>query len=160
MKDACYNRDMRFTLLLALVSTALAQSPAVPVANGHTPSTLVNSLAVKRDWTLQDSSFCQSRAAENASIALPTKVNSKFKFIRTFAFRAKTNVSNERAMLDYTNAGFQVPFPWQEGQWMARQYTSEFTRGYTYLLEMQDRPKEPGAFGQVASVCVTVLGLR
>lgn len=150
---------MRFLLALALSSAALA-TPVVPVPNAHTPATLVNSRAVKRNWTLEGSDFCRARAAANASIAYPRKLTSKLKLIRTFNFRTQSTVSNERAILDFTSAGFQVPFPWQEGQWLSRQYTAEATPRYTYLLELQDRPKAPGAYSTVASACMTVFGLR
>ena len=53
-----------------------------------------------------------------------------------------------------------MAFPWQEGKWLARQYVAEQTPRYTYLLEMQDRPKAPNAFSTVASVCLTVYGIR
>lgn len=150
---------MRFLLLPVLGSFALA-TPAIPVTNAHTPATLVNSLAVKRNWTLEESAFCKERAAAQASIAYPKRATSKFKYIKTFSFRTPSAASNERVMLDYTNAGFQVPFPWQDGQWLSRQYTADATPRYTYLLEMQDRPRAAGTYSTVASACMTVFGLR
>lgn len=150
---------MRFLLALALSSTAIG-TPVLPVPNAHTPGTLVNGLAVKRNWTVEDSAFCRARAAANASIAYPRKPTSKFKLIAAFSFRTQSTASSERLMLDYTGAGFQVPFPWQDGQWLSRQYTAEATPRYTYLLELQDRPRAPGTYSTVASACMTIFGLR
>lgn len=152
-----------FSMLIALFSSLFltAQAiPTVPVANAATPATMVNTLAVKRDWTLTDNDFCRSRAAVNTQSVYPRTPTSKLKYIKTYSFKAKSAAANERLMLDYTNAGFQVPFPWQEGQWLARQYTAQMTPKYTYLVEMQDRPKDPGAYSVVANVCMTVYGLR
>lgn len=120
----------------------------------------MSTLAVKRDWTLEDNGFCRQRAVAAASIAFPQKAGSKFKYIKTFSFRTRSAASHERIMLDYTNAGFQVPFPWQDGQWLSRQYTSQATPKHTYLLEMQDQPKAQGTYTTVASACMTVFGLR
>lgn len=150
---------MLTSFLSAFLLTAQAV-PVVPVANAATPTSMVNNLAVKRDWTLEENEFCRSRAADNALKAYPRVPGAKLKYIKTFSFRSRTTVSNERIMLDYTNAGLQVPFPWQEGQWTARQYSSQMTPKYTYLLEMQDRAKAPNAYSSVASVCVTVFGIR
>lgn len=147
------------SLLASFLLTAQAV-PVIPVANASTPASLVNGLAVKRDWTLEENEFCKARAAQNAFNSYPRSPLSKVKYIKTFSFRAKSSIGNERLMLDYTNAGFQVPFPWQEGQWLARQYTAEQTPKYTYLVEMQDRPKQPNDFSTKASVCVTVYGIR
>lgn len=82
------------------------------------------------------------------------------KYVKTFSFRTHSTASNERSILEYTNVGFQVPFPWSEGQWLSRQYTAEMTPRYTYVLELQDRPKEPNAYSTVASACMTVFGIR
>ena len=150
---------MLTTLLSAFLLPAQAV-PVIPVANAATPATLVNGLAVKRDWTLEENEFCRARATDNAFNAYPRSPLAKVKYIKTFSFRAKSSASNERVMLDYTSAGFQVPFPWQEGKWLARQYTAQQTPKYTYLLEMQDRPKAPNEYSTVASVCVTVYGIR
>lgn len=147
-------------LLASLLSLTAQVTPTISVANAHTPSTLVNSLAVKRNWTLDDNIFCRNRAASNATIAYPQKPMSKLKFIKTFGFRGTVSASLERSMLDITNTGFQLPFPWHEGQWLDRQYTSQSTPRFTYLLEMQDRPKEQGSYSTLSNVCITVFGVR
>lgn len=148
-------------LLLSMVSMLAQAVPMAPVANAATPTSMVYALAVKREWTLQDSEFCKNRAAANAYNAFPRSPQAKLKFIKTFAFRSKVAIAGERTMLDYgPNVGFQVPFPWNEGQWLARQYTAQMTPRYTYLLETQDRPREANAYSTVASVCVTVFGIR
>ncbi|KQR37705.1 hypothetical protein [Deinococcus sp. Leaf326] len=134
--------------------------PVVPVANQATPATLVNALAVKRDWTLDDNEFCKARAEANSRLGFPRTTGSKVKYVKTFSFRTRTSASLERSALEYTNAGFQVPFPWSEGQWLSRQYTAQMTPRYTYVLDLQDRPKEPNAYSTVASACVTVFGIR
>lgn len=149
-----------FASLLSAFLLPAQAVPVVPVSNVATPATLVNGLAVKRDWTAEDNDFCKARAAENALNAYPRSPLAKVKHIKTFSFRSRSSASNERTMLDYTSAGFQVPFPWQEGKWLARQYTAQQTPKYTYLLEMQDRPKAPNEYSTLASVCVTVYGIR
>lgn len=151
--------SMRLLPVFALLSVAGAVAP-LPVSNAHTPGTLVNSLAVKRNWTLENSDFCRARAAANAAVAAPQKPTSKFKYIKTFSFRTQSTASNERTLLDFTSAGFQVPFPWQDGQWLSRQYSSDATPKYAYLLELQDRPKAQGQYSTLASACMTVFGLR
>ncbi|MVN86271.1 hypothetical protein GO986_05785 [Deinococcus sp. HMF7620] len=150
-----------FSVLLSSLLLTAQAVPVAPVANAATPTSIVNSLAVKRNWTGQDSEFCKARAAQNAYNNYPRAPLAKLKFIKTFAFRGTTNASSERTYLDvFNNGGFQTPFPWQEGQWLARQYTAQPTPRYTYLLELQDRPKEPNRFSTEASVCITVFGIR
>lgn len=150
---------MLSALLSSLLLTAQAV-PVVPVANGATPTTMVNALAVKRNWTLVENDFCRNRAGANALNAYPKSPKAKLKYIKTFSFKGTSGASTERSLLDYTNAGFQVPFPWMDGQWLARQYTSQLTPRYTYLVELQDRPKEPNAYYVQSNVCVTVYGIR
>ncbi|MFB9992095.1 hypothetical protein ACFFLM_09000 [Deinococcus oregonensis] len=147
-------------LLASLLSLTAQVTPTISVANAHTPGTLVNSLAVKRNWTLEDNVFCRNRAASNATIAYPQKPTSKLKLIKTFGFRGTSSASLERTVLDYTTTGFQMPFPWQEGQWLSRQYTAQSTPHFTYLLEMQDRPREEGTYGTASNICITVFGIR
>ncbi|UQN07939.1 hypothetical protein [Deinococcus sp. QL22] len=147
-------------VLASLLSLTAQVTPTISVGNAHTPSTLVNSLAVKRNWTLEDNVFCRNRAASNATIAYPQKPTSKLKFIKTFGFRGTVNASLERSVLDITNVGFQVPFPWNDGQWLSRQYTAQSTPRFTYLLEMQDRPRQEGTYSTLSSVCITVFGVR
>ncbi|SMB85634.1 hypothetical protein [Deinococcus hopiensis] len=111
------------TALLPLLLASATAQVSIPVANAHTPATLVNALAVKRNWTVEQSEFCKARAAANAAIAYPKKANSKFKFITTYAFRASSDAKGERSLLDFYGTDFQTPFPWQDGQWLSRQYS-------------------------------------
>lgn len=113
--SACWNRSMS-SLLLSTLSLLAQAVPLAPVANAATPTSLVYTLAVKREWTLQDSEFCQNRAAAKAFSACPRSPWARLKLIETFAFRSQQAIAGEGTMLDYgTSAGLQVPFPWTEG---------------------------------------------
>lgn len=148
------------TTFLSVLLLPAQAVPVVPVSNAATPATQVNALAVKREWTLEENEFCKARAAENALNAYPRSPLAKVKYIKTFSFRGKSAISTERMYLDNFNFGFQSPFPWQEGKWLARQYVAELTPKYTYLMEMVNRPLQPGEYTTRSSVCVTVYGIR
>ncbi|AFZ67047.1 hypothetical protein [Deinococcus peraridilitoris] len=144
------------TLACSLCLSATAQ-PVAPPPTAHTPSTLVYGLAVKRNWTEQSTPFCTSRAASNISVSYPKAPKAAYRHVRTFGFTSRNSPTTERTMLDYTPAGFQVPYPWQVGQWMSRQYAAEATPGYAYLLEVQERA-DVGSGG--ANICMTVFSQR
>ena len=147
--------------LLPLLFLTAQVVPVVPVANASTPASVVNELAMKRDWTVEDSPFCKARAEANSMASFPRTLNSKVKYVKTFSYRIKNNATSERNFLEVFGTGKLAPsFPWNDGQWLARQYAAQGTPGYAYLMELQDRPKEPNAYSTVASACVTVFGLR
>ena len=150
---------MSATLLFSLLMPAQA-TPVLQVAHASTPASLTNALAVRREWTMQEDGFCKARAAANAYNAYPRSPLAKVKYVKTFSFRGK-DISSERSWLDtFGILGFQSPFPWQEGQWLARQLTSAQTPQDTYLLEMQDRARQPGEYSTRSSICLTVYGIR